>query len=170
MPAPVAGTYPAFFDGYIKRVEAENLQEAIEKHSSNILGYFHDIPVLKADYRYSADKWSIKEILQHIIDTERIFAYRALTIARNDKTPLPGFDEKSYASASNAETRTWIELLTEFEAVRTSTDLLLKSFTPEQLLQQGITNSHPNTTIAISFAIFGHILHHIDILRERYLK
>jgi hypothetical protein len=121
------------------------------------------------DYRYAEGKWTIKEMLQHIIDTERIFAYRALRVSRHDTTPLPGFDETAYALASNAASRTWQGLLEELEASRKSTDLLLQSFTPGHLQQSGVINEHPNTTIAISFVIFGHILHHINIVKERYL-
>ncbi len=108
-------------------------------------------------------------MLQHIIDAERIFTYRALRIARHDKTPLPGFDEKEYAAADNADERSWENLLEEFQAVRKSTDLLLQSFTEDQLQQSGTTNNEPNTVEALSFLVYGHILHHMNILKERYL-
>jgi uncharacterized damage-inducible protein DinB len=169
MPAPVAGSYPPYFANYISLVDVDSVIEAIERHSLNILNFFKSIPAEKVAYRYAPGKWSIKEMLQHIIDTERIFAYRALSIARHDKTPLPGFDENSFAAASNADARTWESLLQEFEAVRKSTDLLLQSFTSDHLQQSGTTNEHTNTTLAISFMIFGHMLHHINILKERYL-
>ncbi|MCW3107929.1 MAG: DinB family protein [Segetibacter sp.] len=169
MPAPVTGTYPAYFSNYINLVHADSVAEAIERYSLNIVNFFKSIPSEKVDHRYAEGKWSIKEMLQHIIDAERIFAYRALRISRHDKTPLPGFDENTYAIASNADARNWQSLLEEFEAVRKSTDLLLQSFTPEHLQQSGITNESPNTTIAISFVVFGHILHHVNILKERYL-
>ncbi|HEX8460874.1 MAG TPA: DinB family protein, partial [Segetibacter sp.] len=116
-----------------------------------------------------AGKWSLKEMLLHITDTERIFSYRALRIARNDNTPLPGFDEKSFAVAGNADTRSWENLFEEFEAVRRSTDLLLASFTEEQLSLVGTTNNQPTSVGAICFVIYGHILHHINITKERYL-
>ena len=169
MPAPIPGSYPTFFDRYISLVKAGSPGEAIENYSGSFITFFKNIPETSVAYRYAEGKWSIKEVLQHIIDAERIFAYRALSIARQEKTHLPGFDENDYAAASNADARNWQSLLDEFIAVRQSTDLLLKSFTSEQLLQSGTTNSHPNTTIAISFTIFGHILHHINILKEKYL-
>lgn len=169
MPAPVTGTYPAYFENYINLVHANTLSEAIDKYSKPISDFYTTIPEEKLDYRYAPNKWSIKEVLQHITDTERIFAYRALRIARQDKTPLAGFDENKYVLASNAATRSWQSLLEEFEAVRKSTDLLLQSFTPDQLQQAGMTNEQSNTTVAISFIVFGHILHHINILKERYL-
>lgn len=163
------GTYPAFIEGYLRFIDTNTVAEATEKYSSSILEFFKNIPLEKASYRYAAGKWNIKEMLQHIIDAERIFAYRAVTIARHDKTHLPGFDENSYAAASNADKRTWESLLNEFEFVRKSTDLLLQSFTEDQLQQSGTTNNEPNTAKALSFLVYGHILHHIKVLKERYL-
>lgn len=169
MPALPAGSFPSYFSNYINFVDADSVTEAIDRYSGNIQQFFRNIPTDKVDYRYAEGKWSIKELLQHIIDAERIFAYRALRIARKDKTPLPGFNEGAYAEESNASARSWQSLLEEFEAVRKSTDLLLQSFTADQLQQSGITNEYYNTTIAISYVVFGHILHHINILKERYL-
>jgi uncharacterized damage-inducible protein DinB len=169
MPPLQKGTYPVYMENYIRLVEPERVRDTIEKYSLFIKDFFEDIPEEKVEYRYAGDKWSIKEMLQHIIDAERIFSYRALAIARGDKTPLPGFDENSYAAGSKADKRHWDSLLEEFKAVRTSTDMLLLSFTEEQLQLTGITNSQPNTVNAIAFVIFGHILHHINVLKERYL-
>src|SRR6476661_2878556 len=143
MPTLTAGTYPPYFSKYINLVHTENVEEAIKKYSDEILAFFQRIPVEKADYRYAEGKWSLKEMLQHIVDAERIFAYRALSIARLDKTPLPGFDENNYALASDADQRSWESLLQEFVAVRKSTDLLLQNFTPDQLQHSGVTNNHP---------------------------
>lgn len=164
-----SGSFPSYFANYINLVNVDSVEEAIERYSLNMLNFFKNLPVEKVDYKYSEDKWTIKEMLQHVIDTERIFAYRVLRISRGDKTPLPGFDENNYAAASNAAARSWQSLLEEFEAVRKSTDLLLKSLTQDQLKQSGVTNEHPNSSMAISFMVFGHILHHINILKERYL-
>jgi uncharacterized damage-inducible protein DinB len=164
-----AGSFPPYFANYINLVHADSMAEAIERYSVNIQNFFKNLPAEKIDYKYAEGKWTIKEMLQHIIDTERIFAYRALRISRGDKTPLPGFDENNYAAASNAASRSWQTLLEEFEAVRQSTDLLIRSFTPRHLEQSGVTNGHTNTTIAISFMAYGHILHHMNILKERYL-
>ncbi len=169
MATPIVGSFPAYFENYIKLVNGKSTTDLIEKYSEPIWKFFKNIPNKKAAYRYAEDKWSLKELLQHIIDTERIFAYRALTIARQDTTSLPGFDENAYSAVSHADNRTWKSLSKEFKAVRKSTDLLIKSFTEEQLVQTGSTNGNPNTTVAISFVIFGHILHHINIINERYL-
>jgi uncharacterized damage-inducible protein DinB len=168
MSKPPSGTYPAYFEKYIEIVEASSVIEAIDKYAQPLIDFFENIPEEKAAYRYAEGKWSVKEMLQHIIDTERIFGYRALSIARKDTTPLPGFDENNYAKASNADERSLPGLIEELKAVRTSTDLLLKSFTEEYLRQTGITNGHPNTVNAIGYIIFGHILHHKKVLEERY--
>lgn len=169
MPPLIPGTYPAYVERYLKLVDANTVDEAIEKYTSLISDFFRNIPAEKINYRYAENKWNIKEVLQHIIDAERIFAYRALRIARHDKTPLPGFDENTYAAASDGDAREWNNLLEEFEAVRRSTNLLLKSFSQDQLIQTGTTSGEPNSVTAISFLVFGHILHHINVLKERYL-
>lgn len=169
MPNLTPGTYPAFIDGYLRYVDAITVKEAIQKYSGAITNFFENVPITRVSYRYAEGKWNIKQMLQHIIDAERIFAYRALRIARHDKTPLAGFDEKSYAAAVDTDERTWEDLLQEFKAVRVSTDFLLKSFTKDQFHQSGTTNEEPNTVEALSFLIFSHILHHINIIKERYL-
>lgn len=169
MPNLIPGSYPAFMESYISLVDADTIAEAIKKYAAGISDFFKNIPFEKVNYRYAPDKWNIKEMLQHIIDTERIFAYRAVSISRHDETHLPGFDEKSYALFANANKRSWKNLLQEFDAVRKSTDFLLLSFTNDQLQQSGTTNNSPNTVEAISYCIYGHILHHTNILKERYL-
>lgn len=170
MPKPAAGTYPAFTEKYINLVDANNIEDIINTYSDSIVDFFNAIPEEKLQYRYANDKWNIKEVLQHVIDTERIFSYRALCIARGDATHLPGFDENAYVLASNANNRDWEELLIEYEAVRLATDVLLESFTPEQQARVGTTNGSPNSVNAIAYTIFGHTLHHINILKERYLQ
>ncbi len=160
------GTFPAFAFNYIKLVDADNPTHAVNKYADSILSFFQGIPAGKIDYRYAEGKWTIKEMLQHLIDAERVFSYRALCLARHDKTPLPGFDENDYAAASNAASRSWESLLEEFTVVRRSTDLLIASFTEEQWQQTGITNQSPNSVLAIVFTAYGHILHHINILKS----
>jgi uncharacterized damage-inducible protein DinB len=123
----------------------------------------------KFDYRYAEGKWTIKEIIQHIIDTERIFSYRALRISRNDKTPLPGFEENDYVDNTDANKRGLQELLTELSAVRHATLLLFKSFSEEQLARIGIASENEISVRAIGFIIIGHQKHHQKVFEERYL-
>ena len=169
MSKPTPGTYPAYFENYISKVQASTVKEATEKYGLDVIARFNALPAEKASYAYAEGKWTLKEMLQHIIDTERIFAYRAVAIARKEVIGLPGFDENNYAANSKANSRNWDSLLMEFAAVRTATDLLLNSFDEEQLLQQGTTNNNPTTVNAIAFIIYGHIIHHLNIINERYL-
>lgn len=121
-------------------------------------------------YRYREDKWTIKEVLVHMIDTERIFAYRALCFARNDKTPLPGYEENDYAPASEANKRTIQNILDEYKAVRIATIELFKNFSNEQLQRSGIANNTRMSVCALLYAIAGHEAHHMNVIKERYLS
>lgn len=169
MSKPTPGTYPVYFENYVSKVQANSVKEATEKYGRALIENFKTLPADKASFAYAEGKWTLKEMLQHIIDTERIFAYRAVAIARKETVGLPGFDENTYAANSKANGRDWDSLLEEFSAVRNATDLLLNSFDEEQLLQQGITNNNPTTVNAIAFIIYGHIIHHLNIINERYL-
>ena len=169
MEKPLPGDYPSYFNGYIQKVEQENVPDLVNTLSHPLTYFFLNLPEEKAMYRYASDKWTLKDMLQHIIDTERIMQYRLLRIARNDKTPLPGFDENQYAVSADANKRSFVELKEEFKALRKSTDLLLKSLTECQLQQTGNASNHPITANAIAFIIFGHLLHHKHIIEERYL-
>src|SRR5205807_1491219 len=115
-------------------------------------------------------KWSIKEVVQHIIDAERIFSYRALTFARKDEGPLPGFDEEQFARESKASGRSKRDLLDELADVQKASRSLFRSFDEEQLINTGIANGKPIQVKAIGFIIIGHSLHHKNIISERYLK
>lgn len=169
MPRPATGTYPAYYETYISRVDAETATEAVEKYSNDIVKFWRNIPVEKEEYSYAEGKWTIKELVQHIIDAERVFAYRMLCIARKETISLPGFDENLYAANSNANARSWDDLLAELDCTRSSTNFLVLSLSEEQLQQQGIANGKPITANAIAYIVFGHILHHIRIVEERYL-
>lgn len=169
MPAPEQGTFPAFTEKYVSLVTADTVAEMINSYSSEIVSFFESISPDKYDYSYGPGKWTIKTVVAHLTDTERIFGYRALRMARLDKLPLAGFDENSFAAASDAANRSWNDLITEFKAVRRSTDLLFLSFTPEQLAQTGTTGGLANSVNAICYITYGHLLHHINILKERYL-
>jgi uncharacterized damage-inducible protein DinB len=132
--------------------------------------FLDNIPTDKYDHRYGEGKWSIKEVLQHIIDAERIFAYRALRFARKDKTPLSGFDENTYTETSKSSSRNWDKLVEEFKVVRRSSELLFHSFDDEQLEADGVSSSTPNYVLGLGFIIIGHAMHHQKILKERYLQ
>lgn len=169
MPKPDLATVPAWYHNYIKQVQEDDVLNAISHNSETAFTFFKTLPDEKWSYRYAEGKWSIKEMLQHIIDAERIFAYRALCFARKDTTALPGFEENDYAAASNADKRNKEELLTEFETVRKSIEQLFVSFDEEQLASIGTSNNNPISVNSIGFIIPGHAQHHINVIKERYL-
>lgn len=162
--------YAPFYANYIAQVSDEyTLVEELEISVHRLIKFVQDIPMDKFDYRYAEGKWTIKDILQHIIDAERIFAYRALRFARNDKTDLPGFEENDYVGEAHANDRTIIQLLTELSAVRHATLLLFKTFSDSQLLRMGTANDNTMSVRALGFVIIGHQNHHQRIFEERYL-
>ena len=168
MPKPSATAYPVYFKSYIDQVPEEDLHEAFKNQLPVIGSFLSSITEDRSGYAYAEGKWSIREVLQHMIDTERIFCYRALCFARNEKAPLPGFDENEYAAHSNAAVRTWASLAEEFLAVRQATSRLFESFTPEALLSSGISSNNQLGVSAIGFITAGHFYHHKKIVEERY--
>jgi hypothetical protein len=169
MPKPLSGDYPSFFEGYINQLDIDNIKESITQISHPLTYFYLNLPEEKADYAYAPQKWTLKDVMQHVIDTERIMQYRLLRIARNDATPLPGFDENAYANNANASNRTLISLKEELKALRKSTDLLIGSLTEEQLTYSGIASDKKITANAIAFILFGHLMHHKKVIEERYL-
>jgi len=169
MPKPDLATVPAWYHNYVLLVQEEEVNKAIQNNSETTFAFLKTIPDNKWEHRYADNKWSIKEMLQHIIDAERIFSYRALCFARKDATPLPGFEENDYAAASQADRRTKEDLVSEFETVRKSVEQLFASFDEEQLAAVGTSNNNPIPVNAIGFIIPGHAQHHINVIKERYL-
>jgi uncharacterized damage-inducible protein DinB len=168
LPDEYALHYKTYLDAIVGEV---NLLDELEISLHKTIQFVQDIPMDKFDYRYADGKWTIKEILQHLIDAERIFAYRALRFSRSDKTPLPGFEENSYAEVVNptANKRHLKDLLTEFTAVRHATITLFKSFTEEDLLKKGVASENVMSVRAVGFVIIGHQNHHMRVFKERYL-
>jgi hypothetical protein len=170
MPNVDLSRVPEYYHKYINLVSDRELEEAFAFYPPAFINFLQTIPVEKWDFRYAEGKWSIKEMVQHIIDTERIFSYRALCFARKDQTSLPGFDEKEYANNSNAGRRSMKDLIDELQAVQTSTAFLFRSFDPGMLEEEGTANGNPIYVKGIGYIIQGHIKHHENILKERYLQ
>ncbi len=168
MPRPDLSRVPEYFHRYISRVEEDELLPALKNQAATFMQFLKTIPADKKDYCYGEDKWTIKEVLQHIIDAERIFAYRALCIARKEEIPLPGFDENGYAANAKAGNRDWQEILEEFNVVRQSNILLFSSFDDEQLNSSGTASGKPVYVSDIGFIMAGHVNHHKKIMEERY--
>ena len=161
--------YAEYFFPYISVLGDVTLIEELEISLHEFIRFVQNIPMDKFDFRYAEGKWTIKEIIQHVIDTERIFAYRALRISRNDQTPLPGFDENAYVNNTQANDRNLQDLLTELSAVRHSNIFLFKSFSNEQLERTGIASNAGISVRAIGFIMIGHQKHHQKVFEERYL-
>jgi hypothetical protein len=169
MPKPTPNQYPLYFDRYISLVEAPDCFEAFKQQAEWIPGFMNSISEEQSRFAYAPGKWTIKELLQHIIDCERIFCYRALCIARKETVSLPGFDEDAYAAASNANDRTWKSLTDEFLLLRKTTEILFESFSDEALSFSGLSNNNPITVNSIGFILVGHMIHHVDVIRAKYL-
>jgi hypothetical protein len=170
MPKPSPETYFAYFKRYVDLVPEEDLAAAFSNQLPVIKDFLKAITEEKSTYAYAPGKWTLKELLQHVTDTERIFNYRALAIARKETALLPGFDEDSYAANSNANNRTWLTLVDEFLAVRKSTEFLYASFNAEMLDASGIASNNPLTVNSIGFTTLGHFYHHKKVMEERYLS
>jgi hypothetical protein len=159
---------PAFFDRYIHLVEDIDLFEAFEKYSPAIV--YKDSNALAAlgDKVYAPGKWTVRDIIQHVIDNERIMAYRALRFSRNDQTLLPGYDEELLGANTIANQRSLSELMEEFAQVRAATISLFKGMNDEMMLRSGFAYKSEISALALGFVIVGHPVHHMRIINERY--
>ena len=161
---------PAGFKNYVKQIDETDVLQALRLSGFRTQVLIHSIPVEKADYRYEDGKWTIRELLCHIIDAERIFAYRALRFARNDKTNLHSFDENTYAPEANAAGRSLKKISDELTHLRASTVDMYEGFTEEMLHRRGTANNNEISVLALGFVIAGHEAHHRKVLTERYLS
>lgn len=159
---------PAYFDTYINQVPEKNLFDALRQSKSDIENL--DLQNLKSigNKVYAPGKWTIKDILQHIIDVERVFAYRALRIARNDKTPLSGFEDEMYATNAFANNRQLEDIINELIIIRESSIFLFKSIAPKNLLNIGSASGKEMSVLALGFVIAGHQTHHLNVIKEKY--
>lgn len=161
--------YNPYYKSYIDLVENLPLSDALAKGLASTQSFFGSLPTEKWNYRYAEGKWTPKDILQHITDTERVFAYRALYFARSSNAELKGFDENHFAENALANSRSVDELLQEHLAVRTATISLFKHFNLKQFKQIGMANGNIMSVAALGFVICGHEIHHCNIITERYL-
>lgn len=160
---------PHFYKNYVKLIETSELQVALRLSGYRLLETVHGIPEKHADFAYADGKWSIREMLCHLADAERIFAYRALRFAREDRTQLSPFDENAYAPRANAANRSLRKIADELQHLRTSTIDLFESFSPDMLGNKGPVGTNELSVIALGFIIAGHETHHRNVLMERYL-
>lgn len=161
--------YSSYYKSYIKKASNLELLDGLMQSGEETLTFFKSIPESKHEYAYDDGKWTIKELLLHLMDAERVFVYRALRFARNDNTVLPGFDENYYTSQSQANSYSVAQLLKSYEVLRAYTLNLFESFTDDMLLQIGEASGSKMSVRAIGFVTIGHERHHIQIIKERYL-
>ena len=161
--------YSDYFEYYINLNPNDTIIEGLENQLKVTIDFFKNLPKEKLEYQYEVGKWTPKDILQHIIDTERVFSYRALRFARFDETPLPSYDENEFSASANSNVRSIEELIEEYTITRTSTILLFKSFSELMLKSVGIASEASNSVRAIGYVITGHDIHHINVIKERYL-
>jgi len=168
MNRPTADEYPLYYKGYIDTVNDDVLTE-LQLQAESFAAFLRGIPEAKASFAYAEDKWTIKELVGHVIDTERIMAYRLLRISRNDTTPLAGFDENHYVTNAHFSDRSLSSLADEFASVRKSNMFLISTLNEEELSRVGVANEKPISARALLFILAGHLNHHRRILQERYL-
>ncbi len=169
IPRPKADEYAPYFAQYIGKVPEGDLLEILEAQWEELGCLLEELDDEAAEHRYAEGKWSVKEVLGHILDAERIFAYRLLRIARGDQTPLPGFDENAYVAAANFGARPLESLLEEYDLVRGHTLALLRGLQADSFTRTGISNGKTVSARALAWVIAGHERHHMGVLKEKYL-
>lgn len=167
---PAKDEYPSYAEMYMKLVPRDGkLLYHLKSNFLTVKNIVSSLPEKKLHYKYAEGKWTIKETLVHIIDDERIYAYRAMCFARNEQTSLPGFEQDDYALYSGANDRALQNIFEEYEAVRQSTITLFNGLSEEAFLRKGVANNNIASVRALAYHIAGHELHHLNIIREKYL-
>jgi hypothetical protein len=167
---PATGEFAAYYGKYIELVKGDDILAALEQQITSTLALLRGLSEAQGNHRYEPGKWSIKEVVGHVIDAERIFAYRALRIARNDQTPLAGFEQNGYVESANFDAAVLADLAGELELVRRSNLAMFRQFGPEAWQRRGTASEHPVSVRALAYIIAGHELHHVALLRSRYLQ
>jgi hypothetical protein len=169
MEKPQAGEYAHFYETYVSLVNSDDIVATLKAQAAETAAELSRLPESKGDFRYEPGKWTVKQLLGHINDSERIFAYRALRIARNDPKPMEGFEQNDYVDNGGFEKRSLRGLIEEFGAIRRSTVVLLADLDPDAWHRRGVANQNEITVRSLAWIIAGHELHHRSILRAKYL-
>lgn len=167
---PASDEHAPYYAPYVAAAPGGDLVAGLEKQGAETTALLKGIPEAKGSHRYAEGKWSVKEVLAHIADTERVFAYRLMRFARGDATALPSFDENLIAKGSEADSRTLADLSEELGAVRRATVTLVRSMQDEQMMRRGTASGKEVSARALAWIIAGHAQHHMKVLRERYLR
>lgn len=170
MRRPSKDEYAPYYEGYINLVQGDDALRIMEIQADKTYEFLSGLSEEQGNFRYAEGKWSVKEVIGHVMDTERVMAYRALCFARGEKQKLPGFEQDDYAAAANFGSRTLREIAAEFRLLRNSNTAMFKSFDEETLNNVGNANGKDTSVLAFMYIIAGHELHHLKIINERYLK
>ena len=169
MNRPETNEFAPYYNTYISLVEGDTVIPVLDSQSAELRAIFSGVPEEKGTFAYAPGKWTIKEMLSHLIDGERMFAYRILRISRGDLTPIEGFEQDGYIENSNANNRPFDELLKEFELQREANLLMLNNISDEGSRRMGTASEKQVSVRALAYIMAGHIQHHVDILKTRYL-
>jgi len=170
IPRPAATEYAPFHAAYVQAVPDGDVLSFLERQGRETVALLRGVSEKQSQHRYAPGKWSIREVVGHMNDAERVFTYRALSFARSDTTPLPGFDENAWGASSNADRRTLAELVEDFAAVRAATLTLFRGLSDNEIGRAGTASGHRVTVAALAYVVAGHEKHHLKILKERYLS
>ena len=165
---PGPGEYADFYAGYIAALPPGDILEILERQKDQLRRLAANVAADQETFRYAPGKWSLREVVGHLIDAERVFSYRALRFSRGDETPLAGFDENFYVAHARFDDRTLQSLIDELILLRSANVLLFRELAPEDLARVGVANTYPVSVRALAFILAGHLHHHLGILRERY--
>ncbi|MGH9442741.1 MAG: DinB family protein [Thermoanaerobaculia bacterium] len=167
---PAESEYPPFHAGYVSLVPEEEILAVLTDQLRDTVAFLQQIPDSRAGFRYGAEKWSVAELVGHVIDAERVFGFRAFTFARGDEAPLPGFEQDPYARAARVEGVPLATLAREFGHVRRGHLLLFERLAPSDWLRTGVASGARISVRALGFVMAGHVRHHVSVLRDRYLE
>ncbi|HEV7231939.1 MAG TPA: DinB family protein [Bacteroidia bacterium] len=170
MKRPEKSEYTEFFEPYIKLIPGDTVLRALESQMLELQALVSDLPTEKEDYAYAPGKWTIKEVIGHLIDCERVFGYRVLRFARGDSQALPGFNEKEYVPAGKFNKRSFYDLAHEFSVLREANIILVKNLDEEALSRKGNADNRDVTVRALVYSIAGHSAHHVRTIKSRYLE
>jgi hypothetical protein len=166
---PDASEFAPYYSRYVDLIRGDDIIKTLSAQIDRTVWLLRSLSDSKADFRYAPDKWNVKEVVGHMSDTERVFAYRALSFARNDKATLPGMEQDDWVRASSSGTQQLAELVSEFECVRRSNLYFFQHLSPDAWMRRGTASGREFTVRAIAYIIAGHEQHHIQILQSRYL-
>ncbi len=166
---PQGGEVPDYFMRYVDQVGPGDIRDVLERQGTETLAKLRALPAELASHAYAPGKWTVAEVVAHLSDTERVFAYRAFWFARSLAAPLPGFDQDAAAAAAGARARNWPDLLAELEAVRLATTTLFRGLPVEAWSRRGTASQNEFTVKALAFIVAGHVAHHARLLDELYL-